>query len=71
MLRQGGEPDRRGISNATKRPLRRRRDIDNIRRAPLEALTHAGMWDDDSQVEALSIRKAGLDQRQPEAGNHA
>ena len=46
-------------------PDRRRRDIDNILKAPLDALTHAGMWDDDSQVEALSIRKAGLDQHNP------
>lgn len=46
-------------------PDARRRDIDNILKAPLDALTHAGMWDDDSQVEELSIRKAGMDRRNP------
>lgn len=46
-------------------PDQRRRDIDNILKAPLDALTHAGLWDDDSQVEALSIRKAGMDRTRP------
>lgn len=46
-------------------PDARRRDIDNILKAPLDALTHAGMWDDDSQVEELSIRKAGMDRHNP------
>ena len=46
-------------------PDARRRDIDNILKAPLDALTHAGMWDDDSQVQALSIRKAGMDRHNP------
>ena len=31
----------------------------------LEPMTQAGIWDDDSQVQALSIRKAGLDQHNP------
>lgn len=46
-------------------PDLRRRDIDNVLKAPLDALTAAGMWDDDSQVQALSIRKAGLDKHNP------
>lgn len=46
-------------------PDRRLRDIDNILKALLDALTRAGMWDHDSQVEALSIRKAGLGQHNP------
>lgn len=46
-------------------PDLRRRDIDNILKAPLDALTAAGMWDDDSQVQALSIRKAGMDRHSP------
>lgn len=46
-------------------PDRRRRDIDNVLKAPLDALTAAGMWEDDSQVQALSIRKAGIDQGNP------
>lgn len=46
-------------------PDKRRRDIDNVLKAPLDALTHAGIWEDDSQIEALSIRKAGYDQHTP------
>lgn len=46
-------------------PDRRRRDIDNILKAPLDALTHAAVWADDSQIEALSIRKAGYDTQNP------
>lgn len=36
-------------------PDRRRRDIDNSLKAPLDALTHAGVWEDDSQIDRLSI----------------
>lgn len=46
-------------------PDLRRRDIDNILKAPLDALTSAGIWDDDSQIQALSIRKAGIDRHNP------
>jgi crossover junction endodeoxyribonuclease RusA len=46
-------------------PDLRRRDIDNLLKAPLDALTHAGLWDDDSQVMALAIRKAGMDRVRP------
>lgn len=46
-------------------PDLRRRDIDNVLKAPLDALTTAGMWDDDSQIVALSIRRAGLDRARP------
>lgn len=40
-------------------PDRRRRDLDNLPKAILDALTHAAVWDDDSQVDDLRIvRKA-------------
>lgn len=32
-----------------------RRDLDNFLKAPLDALTHAGVWADDSQVKKLAI----------------
>lgn len=46
-------------------PDLRRRDLDNLLKAPLDALTTAGMWDDDSQIDALTIRKAGIDRQHP------
>lgn len=35
-------------------PDRRRRDPDNLLKAPLDALTHARVWLDDSQVRIIS-----------------
>lgn len=46
-------------------PDLRRRDLDNLLKAPLDALTASGMWDDDSQIHALAIRKAGIDRQHP------
>jgi crossover junction endodeoxyribonuclease RusA len=39
-------------------PDKRRRDLDNLLKAPLDALTHAGVWTDDSLIHHLSIRWA-------------
>lgn len=36
-------------------PDRRRRDLDNMLKALLDALTHGGAWDDDSQIDDLRI----------------
>ena len=41
-------------------PDRRRRDLDNVLKALLDSLTHAGVWHDDSQVTDLRITKAPL-----------
>ena len=38
-------------------PDKRKRDIDNLAKAPLDALTHAGLWLDDSQIDKLSIER--------------
>lgn len=38
-------------------PDRRRRDLDNILKSLLDSMTHAGVWEDDSQIEDLRIRK--------------
>jgi len=36
-------------------PDKRRRDLDNMLKAALDALTHAGVWEDDSQIDDLRI----------------
>jgi len=38
-------------------PDKRRRDVDNYLKAPLDALTHAGVWADDSQIDRLSVQR--------------
>ena len=38
-------------------PDKRRRDLDNMLKAALDALTHAGVWDDDSQIDDLRIKR--------------
>lgn len=39
-------------------PCNRRRDLDNYTKATLDALTHAGFWEDDSQIDKLTISRA-------------
>lgn len=36
-------------------PDRRKRDIDNTQKALFDALTHAGIWVDDSQIDRLMV----------------
>ena len=38
-------------------PNKIRRDIDNLAKVPLDALTHAAVWLDDSQIDELYIRR--------------
>lgn len=38
-------------------PDRRARDLDNILKATLDALTHAGVWNDDSQIDLLTVQR--------------
>ena len=40
-------------------PDRRRRDIDNVQKALLDALEHGGAYADDSQIVKLIIEKGG------------
>lgn len=39
-------------------PDRRLRDIDNLTKALFDALSHAGVWGDDSQVDDFRMRRA-------------
>lgn len=39
-------------------PDRRARDLDNLLKAPLDALQHCGIIDDDSAIDALVIERA-------------
>lgn len=51
ILAQPPERDRRGRKSGT------RRDLDNILKATLDALTHAGVWPDDSQIDDLRVTR--------------
>lgn len=44
-----------GVEIEAFRPDRRRRDLDNLFKAVLDALCHAGLYDDDSQIQRLTI----------------
>jgi crossover junction endodeoxyribonuclease RusA len=41
-------------------PDQRRRDLDNLLKAVLDSLTHAGVWADDSLIDDLQIRRAPI-----------
>ena len=41
-------------------PDRRKRDLDNILKSLLDSLTHAGVWEDDSQIQDLRIYKSTI-----------
>ncbi|MFA7235766.1 MAG: RusA family crossover junction endodeoxyribonuclease [Phycisphaeraceae bacterium] len=42
-------------------PDRRRRDLDNIQKPVLDALEHAEMYEDDSQIDLLLTRRGPID----------
>lgn len=46
-------------------PDARRRDIDNLNKAALDAMQAARVFEDDSQVVDLRIRRAGMDRANP------
>lgn len=55
----GGLPLRGRLSVAIDAypPDRRARDLDNLPKAVLDGLTHAGLWQDDSQIDRLLIER--------------
>lgn len=42
-------------------PDRRRRDLDNTLKATFDSLTHAGVWDDDSQIDRIQVERGYVD----------
>jgi len=46
-------------------PNRLKRDLDNLPKAALDALTHAGLWGDDSQIDCLMLARAGVSPDRP------
>ena len=42
------------VEIAVNQPDNRERDLDNLGKAPLDALTHCGVWESDSQIDRLT-----------------
>lgn len=42
-------------------PDKRKRDLDNLCKSLFDAMTHAGVWLDDSQISSLLINRAGVE----------
>lgn len=51
-------PTRVAVEIEVRMPNRIRRDIDNIPKAVLDGLTHAGVWPDDSCIDDLRVWRA-------------
>lgn len=66
LVRAAGEPTRlQGALSLTALvhpPDRRRRDLDNVLKALLDALQHGGVYEDDSQIAELWVRRLEVEQ---------
>ena len=51
------KPNRLKVQVLIHSPDRRRRDIDNLQKSLLDALQHAGVYDDDTQIDELHIKR--------------
>lgn len=49
--------ERLSVSIVANQPDNRRRDLDNVLKALLDSIGHAGVYKDDSQIDRLSIRR--------------
>ncbi len=59
-----GSPKLRGrvrVHAIAHAPDRRRRDLDNLWKGVLDSLTHAGVIEDDSLIDELSIARGGIE----------
>lgn len=52
---------RLSVTIAAFMPDRRKRDLDNITKAVLDAMTHAGVWQDDGLIDELAIIRKGVE----------
>lgn len=56
MARAGKQLSQRlAVSIEARMPDRRKRDLDNLPKAVLDGLTHAGVWLDDGQIDDLRV----------------
>ena len=53
--------DRLSVSVQLWMPDKRRRDIDNVLKPLLDALEHAGVYEDDSQIDQLYVTRCGVE----------
>lgn len=50
---------------STHAPDRRQRDLDNVLKATLDAMKHARVYKDDSQIDDLSVYRGDVDPKEP------
>jgi len=58
-------PGRLAVAIRFIEPDRRKRDLDNLPKAVLDALTHAGLWVDDAQIDCLMLARLGVSPDRP------
>lgn len=61
VVKRGLGVERCRVTLDVRPPDRRRRDLDNVCKAVLDALGHANVYDDDSQIDELTVVRGELD----------
>ena len=59
-----GDGARLAVLIVASMPDKRRRDLDNVLKATLDSITHAGLWGDDSQIDELCIVRDSVNRGQ-------